>query len=77
VLKQCVRDLRVVEIHWIDEFAGEVDNTNRRLRTQVLQPFTRLAGVTVRIGRLIVAERGRVVVGIMLKEIFADVLLGL
>jgi hypothetical protein len=69
VLGQCVSDLKVVEICWIDEFAGQVDDKDWRLRAQLLQPFTKLRGVTVRIGKLIVAESGRVAVGTMLREI--------
>jgi hypothetical protein len=59
VLGECARELKVVEIYWVDDLAEQVSDADGRLRARVLEPFTKLEDVTVRIRRLVVAERER------------------
>jgi hypothetical protein len=68
-LRTSVPSSRVVEIDWVDGFVEAVDGTSLQRRTNVLVPFTALAGAYVRLRKLFIPERGRREVMAMMKQI--------
>lgn len=60
--------LRVVETWWVDNFAGEVEETALELRKKVLRPFAGLVGAKVLFGKVIMAEKGRAAVMTMVRQ---------
>lgn len=67
-LRKRVPKLKVVVIHWVDEFPEAIEETDLQMRANVLIPFTELAGVRIRVGKMIVAERARAAVMGMMNQ---------
>jgi hypothetical protein len=59
ILKTCALNLRVVEIHWVDDFPHVVSGPDLEMRAHVLRPLSELDGVTVRVKELVMAGKGR------------------
>lgn len=64
VLRRQGKNLQYVIIDWKDDFPEE----NSQLKTSVLLPFGTLKDVQMRLGKLVVADQGRVAVKKMLDE---------
>ena len=69
VVKKSVPKSKVVEIHWIDDFPKAVAEHDLQLKKRILRPFLDLKGVRVRVGKLVMAEEGRLVVQAMAKKV--------
>jgi hypothetical protein len=59
VLRASTPRLRIVEIDWKDDFGEEVNEAILKTRAGVLEPFTSLYGVNVRMRKLVASGRGR------------------
>lgn len=68
VLGKYALNLRVVSVHWVDDFPDAVGEDDVGLKASVLEPFSGLKGVAVRIGKLVVAERGRAAAQAMIDQ---------
>jgi hypothetical protein len=68
VLRTRVEGLRVVEIHWIDDYPDDVGESELEMRARVLLPFTELEGVQIRVRKLVMSEVGRIKVQSMLNQ---------
>jgi hypothetical protein len=69
VLRTSVPSSRAMEIDWVDDFGEEVDGMSLQMRVNVLVPFTTLAGFNVRLRRLVISEKVRREVMVMIKRI--------
>jgi hypothetical protein len=70
VLRTSVPNVRVVEIHWVDDFPDQVGRRVLNLRASVLLPFTDLEGVQIRVRKVVMADKGRWKVLTMLNQVF-------
>jgi hypothetical protein len=59
VLRASALRLRVVEIDWTDDFGDEVEGMSLQMRANVLESFTLLDKVKIRLRKLVVSGRGR------------------
>jgi hypothetical protein len=59
VLRASAPRLRIVEIDWKDDFGEEVNEAILKMRAGVLEPFTSLYEVNVRMRKLVASGRGR------------------
>ena len=73
VLEMNAPNLGVVEIEWVDDFPEAVEGADQQARANVLVPFTSLPGVKVRIGKLVMAGKGRGEVMTMMKQVLGGV----
>ncbi|CAO2648294.1 Nn.00g075610.m01.CDS01 [Neocucurbitaria sp. VM-36] len=68
-LRVSIPNVKAVEIHWIDEFPETIEERGLQLRERVLLPFIRLPGVRVRIRKLVMADKGRTPVNMMMSRV--------
>ncbi|KAH7089844.1 hypothetical protein FB567DRAFT_521672 [Paraphoma chrysanthemicola] len=61
-LKESAPGLKVVELHWNDDFGSEVESEDLKSRAKILAPFVTLDGVETQICKLIIASEGRRIV---------------
>ncbi|KAF2033411.1 hypothetical protein EK21DRAFT_86220 [Setomelanomma holmii] len=71
VLKETAATLRVVEVTWVDDFADDIGEDDLQLRAKVLEPYTTLEGVRVRLFKTAIAEQGRGAVMMMARQSLA------
>lgn len=66
VLRKSAPNLKVVEVHWIDDFLEATEPADLEMRARVLIPFTKLSGVRIRLGKSVMSETARTaVMGVM------------
>jgi hypothetical protein len=68
VLMTCVPELRIVEIDWVDDFPDAVREIELQMRAKVLLPFIELEGMQIRVRELVISDKGRAVVKMMINR---------
>ncbi|OAL55267.1 hypothetical protein IQ07DRAFT_582778 [Pyrenochaeta sp. DS3sAY3a] len=71
-LRTNIPNLKAVEIHWVDDFPEAIEDEDLQMRANVLAPFARLPGVRVKIAKLVVAERRRMMMTMLLNQVLRD-----
>ncbi|EUC48945.1 hypothetical protein COCMIDRAFT_23319 [Bipolaris oryzae ATCC 44560] len=70
ILKTAAPNLRVVDVHWVDDFPHAVSECDMDMRASVLRPFCGLDGVTLRVKQVVMAGNGKEEVFQMIKSTF-------